>query len=136
MALPPHYSRTGYETWNAGTAGSDYGRAIWHGNNPRAYGTHAYGPPQVRLTPEDLIIRPGETWQSVGAISNRIIDGPSSSSTGAPLRTSQHQHDHESETVTPGGPNKVGKLLALAIAYSYGVPTLPQIKSLLEQDMQ
>jgi hypothetical protein len=134
MPLPsPHYSRNGYEVWNAGTTGSEYGRAIWHGNNhPRPYGTHAYGPPQVHLSPEELIISPGETWQ-IDGVSNRIIDGPSS--TGAPIRTSSH-HDVDSDSIAPGGQNKAGKLLALAIAYSYGLPTLPKIKSLLEQDMQ
>ncbi|XP_046631830.1 uncharacterized protein LOC124311399 [Daphnia pulicaria] len=134
MPLPsPHYSRTGYEVWNAGTAGSEHGRAIWHGNNPRVYGhgTHAYGPPQVHLSPEDLIIRPEETsaWTRDGPAINRIIDGPP---TGRPIQT---VYGLESDSISPGGNNKVGKLLALAIAYSYGVPTLPKIKSLLEQDM-
>lgn len=130
MALPsPHYSRTGYEIWNAGTEGSDHGRAIWHGGNPRPYGPSTYGPPRVHLTPEDLIIRPEEpsSWHAE-RISNAIIDSPS-------IRGPTGSHHLNSDPIAPGGQNKVGKLLALAIAYSYGVPTLPKIKSLLEEEM-
>lgn len=130
MALPsPHSSRSGYEVWNAGTDGSDHGRAIWHGGNSRFHGPTTYGPPRVHLTQEDLIIRPDEpnAWHNE-RISNAITDG-------LPIRGPTRSYHLESDPIIPGGHNKVGKLLALAIAYSYGVPTLPKIKSLLEQDM-